>query len=288
MTIPSARRLGALCALAGVVCIAPAVHAQAPEKLAQKSLKSGAKDALKTLNADLKQALATFLVQLGAFDVLVKDGDYSTEAMTDLLADLNAHQALVVTAVADANTVLFASKHDALQAIDAADALDGIFPVGFYEGDRGSLDGFQTAAEKALAKTYLKLRKRLAKTANGLEKQANVAFTFRVRAPLRQREVVGDEVAQATFVLPLTLDLLAGVSELGEQADGLLYAAGTGSSGGGFVNVQTFAGGEMVNDEDVFIVGERWSYEVAAPETSHGVSARQGTGSFVTDAIGVR
>ncbi len=289
MSIAPRRRLGALLLIAVVaVWSAPELRAQGGEKKAQKSLRVAVNDLVNTLQGDLKDTLKAFLIEVDAFDAQVKAGNYSTPLMMNLLDDLNDFQAGVATATDTGNSDLALAKRSILMTFDAADDLEGLFPADFYEGDGGTLDEYLERTTKALDKTYGKLRKRLAKTRARLESRADVALTFRIDQPFRQRVHVSGEGAVGSYVPSLAIDLLAGVSELGAADDGLLYAAGRASVAQGDVNVCIQGVGGPVHEADVSVAGSRWQHDVETPERSYAVIVQQGTGSFVIEAIGVR
>lgn len=228
-----------------VVLAAGAVPAaaQLTEKQALAQAKVAAKVALAGHKARVGPALDDLEAALDALVAGLQAGQFGTPLLQTFLDSAHAFQLEMTDATEDADLAI--ADGFTLALIDlgggAGAALDGKYPADFYSGSGGACDDLQVALRKAVAKTYAKLRKR----SDAAVKQAravDVGLTIELFEPRPRGFNTPNEGSTAgAFQNPVICHLLVGGSSLAADGDGIVLAAGTGSSANGDVSVLLFA-----------------------------------------------
>jgi hypothetical protein len=274
-------------------CAGGGASAQVTPGEASHQLKSDLAEELKDLKASLAEAKATFFDELGAFEALVKAGDYDVSAVADLFDNLTTMMGSIGAAVRSVGNGTSTAAGDALEALAGGGDLNGVFPDGFYPGDGGSVDVLRAKVRKEQDKVIAAVAKRMRKTLALVEKHANVGMTVSLAAPGSMRDLTWDENGGFFFSdeSPITCDALIGVSDLGQAADGVIFVGGTANPNLGAVALESIGPeGNTTSGGVPALVVERWSTSISGlDEGVYAISATQGTGGpLATGSVGVR
>ncbi len=169
--------------IAGALVLVGAVAAAGPEQQAVKRFAADGKSAVKALNAELSAERATFEGAIDDFAAAARDANDFLAPLGNLMLATDAFQLAVRTSAVAAIHSIAPAGQSRLFAIGTVDAEHGIYPSGFYSGTGGVKDDVDAAVHAALAKTYAKVRKRVARVARRLEDHG-VLFTFRIESSL--------------------------------------------------------------------------------------------------------
>ncbi len=281
-----------------VLLLSPALCAQLTEKQAVKQLKGDLKAGLKERKQTVGAAVQVFDGNLDATDSLLDSGASIATFAGNVAAFMGLLQEDVRVAIELAYIRAAQGTGLALGALDPAIDLTLGYPEEFVPGSGDLLDDYEADLRKAIEKSYLKLNKRLAKSAKSAEK-SGVGFTWRLVPPV---DAFGYEAVPGSATMspstPVRIDAVVAASVLAEDDDGTLVVQGIANAGAADVTLDIHSGtaGDHVEMAPVTQGTDRWSVTIddyagsgGLPEVGYTLVADQeGGGSFTGVPFGVR
>ncbi len=281
-----------------VLCLSSALHAQLSGKQAVAQLKGDLKDGFKEFKQAVATAAQAFDANLDTTDDLLVAGATISSFVGNLAGSAQTVQEAVRTAIEEAYDHAADDLASALEALDPAIDLTLGYPEAFVPGAGGPLDDFEADVRRSVAKTYVKLNKRLGKSAGAAEKQG-VGLSVRLVPPVDAfgyNAAAGDKLLDPST--PVRIDAVVAASLLAEDDDGVLTIMGIAMAGGADVTIDLFsvaAGSDQVA-ASVIQGSDRWAASITdydgsggLPEVGYTIVANQcGEGSATSVPFGVR
>ena len=215
-------RIAVVAGVAAAALLAPrAVAHDEDDKAAEKKLRTGQAEVLAAFKSSLAADVRAFTADVVALEKsAAADGPAAAQA---LFVALVALQTDVTAHVKTAATGQATAAKDALAA--HAPETEGAYPSALYPGDGTSTAAFENSVDSLLAKTYAGLRKRLAKTAQRIER-AGTRVNFRVAPPRRPVRVWSSQIVDFLVLPAPTIDVVLAFSTAAAAGDGKLRVAG--------------------------------------------------------------
>jgi hypothetical protein len=223
----STTALHAIALLACALVAMPADAAPSPEALATKAFLARQKEARTAFRAALKSAETEAALALRGVETAIASGGSLSDAGEATFGTLFEFQSAVQAAGGAAAVAQFDAARDALLTLGSP--LDGQFPEHFYWSDGEPATLFQEGLAADLAKSYVRIRKRVGRIRARFE-GADFGFCFRIRAPHAIDQLAWQEnIAAASLGFQPTLDLVVAWSARATLADGQIRAGGSAS-----------------------------------------------------------
>ena len=226
------------------------------------------------------------------FEPIAEGGNFSIVLADDMVALLDGLQETVQAAARDHALALAAHVYAALSGLSGATLEDGV-PVELGVGNGGVLDESLAVMDKALAKAYRKLDKRLDKTEALVAQHSTFTLQFSIKAP-RVLAVAASPSNSDALLHEQSIDFLVSTSDPAEGNDGHLWVGGTTFDTGIDVLFEATA---MMELEPAFSVVDGSFYEgrvvghlSGLPETAYVISLTHdgSTGGLATASFNVR
>jgi hypothetical protein len=207
-----------------------------PQAIAK--LKIASKDRMKAFKSGLEVSRTSLESALAEFDTKVAASAVDLAAVSDLFAGIQTFQTSILLLF---NTATNGIANDAaliLFELGDGTSLQGNFPDDFYCGDGGAYDLFYRDINKNLDALYAKVRKRLAKTVDFVEKSTGDRFLIFIDAPRRTRAIAVLQGVVGLFLLEEpSLDFTLTTKTIGGESNGYLWIGGLSSQPGALVEV---------------------------------------------------
>jgi hypothetical protein len=275
-----------------LLALSAPVAAQAELASAAKQARAACKAELSAFKAELDQAMDDAFETLEAFGNVAEGGLWSSIHADDLMATLDGTQEAVQVAAASLAQALAAAVYDALFALQPEALADGV-PASLTVGNGGVLDDSLAALDKALAKAYRKLNKRIDQLEDAVA--AHTSFALQVTAfPPRAPAVAATASLSDGLQAALSIDLLLSTSDLSVAGDGYLCVGGTTSGAGIDVRFEASAMEALYPTftavDESFAAGRAWVALADVPESAYLVAMwHEGTPTCIaTAAFNVR
>jgi hypothetical protein len=252
----AAPRSFALLACLVAALAAPPTHAApTPEAIATKTFAARQKAARNAFRSALKAAETQAGIALRAVETGIASNGNLFAAGNATFAALRTFQTAVQNARDGAIAEQGNAAKDALASIGMP--LAGHFPDSFYLDDGKPAALFQESLASDLAKSYVRIRKRVGRVRSRFE-AADFGFSFRIRAPrpLEQRAWKEGLTLGAAGFQP-TIDLLVAWSSVATDGDGQLRAAGSARTTP--IDIGADNGTDLALEQDVVVFEERFS-----------------------------
>jgi hypothetical protein len=260
------------------------------EKAVTKLVSAAQGQVLGVLKQSLGAATTTFAQSLAALEAqlaLGSDGPAAVEALFDGLVVLqtNVQASLVIAANARASAM-----KDILAG--AGVTTEGIYPTACYPGQGTQAAKFDAAVAARLTKTYLKLRKRMAKTIKKIE-AAGTHVNVRLDAPRLPPRIWRTDAIDFFIIRQSSIDVVVASSTAALNGDGTLRVAGEADSFAGLaddVTVSAVFDGVQVSTAETPVDG-RYSADLATASLLEGVwlvATSQNSAIPIDATIGLR
>ena len=261
------------------------------DKAAERQLVAAQRATLAGFKKSLSATARSF-----AADLVVLETDLSlgtatgTETADGLFDRLVVLQTTVSTSVRNAADGQARAAKDLLAELGGTP--EGDYPAAFYPGDGTPTAAFEDAVDAVLAKTYAKLRKRVAATVKRVE-AAGTHVNVRIEAPRRPVRV-WDSTKFDNFVITApTIDVVVAFSGAAAAGDGRMRLAGAASLLAGFADDVTAGAVFFGNsaEKKATPAGGRWATDLGDTPLVEGVwlvSVSQNSLIPVDTSIGLR
>lgn len=249
-----------------------AIADTAADKAAEKQLKTTQAQVLATFRTSLATDTRAFTAAVVAIEKTVaSDAPAAAQSLFDALVTLQTAVTSHVKTAADGQAT---AARDILASL--MPTTEGVYPPALYPGDGTPTAAFEDAVDAVLAKTYVKLRKRLAKTMQRIER-AGTHVDLRIKAPRRPVRVWNSHIIDFLVLPEPTIDVVLAFSTAAQRGDGKLRVAGEASQVSSpaipiddDVSATAVFNGQSA-DQKVTPVAGRWSLDFGDASFAEGV-----------------
>jgi hypothetical protein len=195
----------------------------AGDRAAAHALVKAQAGVLRTFRSAMTTSTNSLLASLAALDKTVAQGTAGTGAPASLFDSLTAFQTAVQANLKTAVDGQASAAKDILAG--AGITIEGLYPPALYPGDGTPTASFEAAVDGLVARTYSSARKRIARTAAGIEK-AGTHLDFRLLPPLRRARIWDSTRFDFLISSPPTVDVVVASNPAASTTNGSIRVGG--------------------------------------------------------------